>query len=268
MTNQLPYQDAARLVDSQLGRVKHDMAVVLGSGLGGFTKHLSDKKTIATNEIPGYPISTVVGHRGEIVSALSGEKRILVFSGRVHFYETLSATASAVTAIMAHHLGIKKIILTNAAGILNRLFAPGELMIVTDHINLTSRNVLMDLGCSLTGIDPIYSGRLNSIALSAASKINTELRSGVYIGLTGPAYETAAEVKYYRQLGGDAIGMSTIHEATFARHVGMEVLGISCLTNYSTGITNKKLSHSEVTDIGRSVSARFAELLAAIIEFA
>lgn len=246
--------------------MRHDIAIVLGSGLGGFAKHLSDKIVLKTNEIPDYPRSTVPGHIGEIMSARISNKRVLVFSGRVHFYETASTIDAAVTAIVSYQLGIKTIVLTNAAGILNANFSPGDLMLIKDQINLTSRNVLLDLKMPGKDVNPIYSENLAAKAFLAAQESNTDLKKGTYIGLTGPSYETPSEVKFYRSFGGDAVGMSTIHEATFARSVGMEVMGISCLTNYSTGITAEKLSHEEVTKIGTSVDAKFSHLLTKLVE--
>jgi len=263
--SRLPFESSAEFIAKAFGDAPHDIAFVLGSGLGGFTRHLSDKASLETTSIPDYPASTVVGHKGEIVSASLNKKRILVFSGRSHYYETGSTVNASATAIVSYLLGIKKIVLTNAAGILNALFVPGDLMLITDHVNLTSRNVLQDLKSSVCNIERAYSERLSKLALSAAEQTNVDLKKGIYVGLTGPSYETPAEVTMYRKFGGDAVGMSTIHEAVFARSVGMEVLGISCLTNYSTGITPEKLSHEEVTDVGARVDEKFTKLLSALV---
>ena len=248
-------------ISSRFGAVSHDVAIVLGSGLGGLVSHLTDKRVLRTTEIPDYPRSTVPGHVGEIVSARLGAKNVLIFSGRVHFYESGSTVASAVTALVSHGLGIKTFVLTNAAGILNRSFSPGNLMVIRDQINLTFRNVLRgtEPGTQIAG--PVYSRRLEQVAMASAEETGVALKSGIYLGLTGPSYETPAEVKMYRLIGGDAIGMSTIHEATYACSVGMEVLGISCLTNYSTGIGNQKLSHTEVMEVGTRVGENFSKLL-------
>ncbi|MFZ1080557.1 MAG: purine-nucleoside phosphorylase [Candidatus Kryptoniota bacterium] len=262
----LPFRSASDFVANYLSNVHHDIAIVLGSGLSGFTKHLSRKIVLRTNQIPGYPRSTVVGHHGEIVSASIANIRILVFSGRVHYYETASTIDAAVTSIVSHQLGIKTIILTNAAGILNEKYVPGDLMLIKDQINLTFRNVLRDLNISVRDLNPIYSKKLATAALTAAEKSGVNLKSGTYLGLTGPSYETPAEVKFYRTLKADAVGMSTIHEAMFARSVGMDAMGISCLTNYSTGITSGKLSHKEVTKIGAKVDKKFSKLLTTFIE--
>jgi len=261
-----PFKKSADFISSRFGNAHHDIAIVLGSGLGGFTKHLTNKTTLKTIEIPEYPHSTVPGHAGEIISAKVGDKRILVFSGRVHYYETASTVDAAATTIVSHLLGIKKILLTNAAGILNEKFSPGDLMLIKDQINLTFRNVLLDLKISARNFDPIYDDALSAKVVSAAEKSGIDLKSGIYLGLTGPSYETPAEVKFYRSIGGDAAGMSTIHEALFARAVGMEVAGISCLTNYSAGITSEKISHEEVTKVGAEIDEKFSRLLTKFVE--
>lgn len=259
------FNTASEFIAARFGGVRHDIAIVLGSGLGGFAGHIVKKVVLPTADIPDYPCSTVPGHSGEIISAVVGTKRVLVFSGRVHYYENSSTTDAAVTAIVSNALGIKRIVLTNAAGILNESFQPGDLMVIKDHINLTSRNVLRASGCSPVKLQPVYSEELSRLAFAASEKSGVNLKSGVYVGLTGPSYETRAEVRLYRNLGGDAVGMSTIHEATYARAAGMDVLGISCLTNYSTGITNRKLSHDEVTEIGARVDEKFSKLLITFI---
>lgn len=264
--NSSAFESSADFIAKEFGGRQHLAAVVLGSGLGGFTNHLADKQVLHTVDIPGYPTPTVIGHSGEIVSAEARGKRILVFSGRAHYYETASTLNASVTAIVSHALGIKTIILTNASGILNESFYPGDLMLIKDQLNLTFRNVLQDLRLPATNIGPVYSEHLAGLAYAAAARAGVNLKGGVYVGLTGPSYETPAEVRVYRKLGGDAVGMSTVQEALYARAVGMQVMGISCLTNYSTGITSEKLSHSEVTEIGARVDAKFSLLLSTFIE--
>lgn len=328
---QLPFQAASDYIARHFGSTRHDVAIVLGSGLGGFTKHLPDNIALKTSDIPDYPRSTVVGHRGEIASVKVGKKRVLVFSGRVHYYESASTIDAAVTAIVSHQLGIRRIVLTNAAGILNMRFTPGDLMLLKDQINLTFRNVLAEMNYSeaklrgmhashpligedkgegefqreqspsprnkhsagsnlphrgegnsndpdaslkqpfrseapIVSLEPIYDGDLAKTAFAAAGEAKINLKSGVYVGLTGPSYETPAEVNFIRKVGGDAVGMSTIQEAIFARSVGMKVLGISCLANYTTGMTSKKLSHEEVTEIAAKVDEKFSRLLTTFVE--
>lgn len=264
-TSHLPFKESADYIKKYFGAAHHDIAIVLGSGLGGFTAHLSDMKVLKTAEIPSYPQSTVVGHSGEIVSAELNDKRVLVFSGRVHYYESASTVNSALTAIVSHQLGIENIVLTNAAGILNESFDPGDLMLIKDQINLTFRNVLRDLGPLADRPGRIYSEKLAGKLFAGAERARVNLKAGVYLGLTGPSYETAAEVKMFRLLGGDAVGMSTVQEAIFAQSVGINVAGISCLTNYCTGLTSKVLTHEEVTQIGAGVDDKFSRLLTEFI---
>ncbi len=260
-----PFETSSRIIAERFAGTNFDLAVVLGSGLGGFAKHVKVDSVISTSDIPGYPMSTVVGHGGELISAKVEGKRVLVFSGRVHYYENKSTAAAATAAIVSSGLGIKRIVLTNAAGILNQSFQPGDLMVINDQINLTFRDVLKGNNRGILDLSPIYSPDLARTAHAAGEASGVNLKSGIYIGLTGPSYETAAEVRMYRLLGGDAIGMSTIHEAIYARSAGMQVLGISCLTNYSTGLSKEKLSHSEVTEIGARVDTKFSKLLLKLV---
>ncbi len=259
-------KSASDFIAARLGNEHYDIAIVLGSGLGGFTKHLAEKKVLPVEEIPGYPRSTVTGHSGRIFGASAGNRNVLVFSGRVHYYESASTIDAAVTAIVSAKLGIKRIVLTNAAGILNEAFLPGDLMLIKDHLNFTMKNILAEVHFPVMNLNPVYNESFARLATAAAEESGVNLKSGVYVGLTGPSYETPAEVRLYRNLGGDAVGMSTIHEAIYARAAGMEVLGISCLTNYSTGITSTKLSHSEVTEIGARVDEKFSRLLLSLVE--
>ncbi len=262
---EMPFRKSAEFISDRFGGKNHDIAVVLGSGLGGFTAHIDNKQTLPTVDVPEYPRSTVPGHSGQIMSAEVDGRNLLVFSGRVHFYETASTLNATVTAIVSHLLGIKTIVLTNAAGILNEAFYPGDLMLIKDHLNLTNRNILTDIHAPVTNLHPIYDERSALIMYSSAAESGVNLKGGIYVGLTGPSYETPAEVRMYRQLGGDAVGMSTVQEALYARAAGMNVVGVSCLTNYSTGITSEKLSHSEVTEIGKKVDDKFSALLTSFI---
>lgn len=260
------FKSSVEFIAKEFSGRPHELAVVLGSGLGGFAGHLNDKVVLSTRDIPDYPQSTVTGHSGEVISAEAAGKRIMVFSGRVHYYEAASTLNAAVTAIVSHALGIKTIVLTNASGILNESFYPGDLMLIKDQLNLTFRNVLVEMHFPVTSINPVYSERLAGLAYASAEKAGVNLKGGVYVGLTGPSYETPAEVRAYQKLGGDAVGMSTVQEALYAKAVGMEVMGISCLTNYSTGITSEKLSHAEVTEIGAKVDEKFSRLLTTFIK--
>ena len=262
---EIPFEESIKYLREKFAARTHDVAVVLGSGLGGFTKHLGGKDSIPTTDIPGYPHSTVTGHSGEVMSARVADKRVLVFSGRVHYYESASTLNAAATAIVSHALGVKTVVLTNAAGILNEAFYPGDLMLIKDQLNFTFKNILGELRFPAGNIHPIYSERLAVMMYEASVRAGVNLKGGTYVGLTGPSYETPAEVSMCRKLGGDAVGMSTVQEALYARAAGLDVVGISCLTNYSTGITPEKLSHAEVTEIGARVDKKFSALLTAFI---
>ncbi len=263
--NSIPFQRSTDFIKARFKNTRHDIAIVLGSGLGNFTKHLPGKIILNTDEIPDYPQSTVAGHKGEIISAKIANKNALVFSGRVHFYETGSTLDAAATAIVSCQLGIRNILLTNAAGILNDKFSPGDIMLIMDQLNLTFRDVRIDLSIRTYAANPVYDQRLAFSAVQAAERAGVSLKKGIYVGLTGPSYETPSEVKFYKSLGGDAVGMSTIQEALFAQSAGMRVLGISCLTNYSTGISTKKLYHQEVTTIAQKTDKKFSKLIIELI---
>ncbi|RCK76698.1 MAG: Purine nucleoside phosphorylase [Ignavibacteriae bacterium] len=245
--------------------IKPKCAIILGSGLGDFAEYLENKDVIQNSDIPHYPKSTVVGHKGKLVFGFLNKKPILAFQGRIHYYETGDLNTILYPILVAHRLGIRKIILTNAAGGVNRNFHPGDLMLIKDHINLTfetAYSVLQESKYSLKGY--VYDKDLIKTAVDIADEKNIPLREGIYVGVKGPSYETASEIEMIRRIGGDAVGMSTVNEATLASLLGMKVIGISCITNYATGVTNLKLSHAEVTEVANKVKHRFSELIKAI----
>jgi purine-nucleoside phosphorylase len=247
---------------------KPRVAIVLGSGLGDFAEKLNSRDTIATSKIPHYPHSTIEGHKGNIIFGKLFGIPLLAFQGRVHFYETGTLETALYPILVAHQLGIKTIILTNAAGGVNRNFKAGDLMLITDHINLTFENPLSILSPSLRKKNKnkdIYSHLLQQKILTISLQKNIQLQQGVYCCVKGPSYETAAEIEMIRRIGGDAVGMSTVNEATLAASLRMKVAGISCITNLATGISTTKLSHSEVTEVADRVKHTFAELLTSII---
>jgi purine-nucleoside phosphorylase len=248
-----------------------DVAIVLGSGLGDFTAALQDATTIEYHEIPNWPASTVVGHAGRLVVGTLANKRVVALSGRVHFYEghDLRTVTFATRAIGV--LGVKTIILTNAAGGINLEFSPGTLMLMDDHINLLGSNPLVGanddrFGPRFPDMSEVYSLRLRTIANVAAQAQNSPLAHGVYVAVHGPSYETPAEIRYLRTIGADAVGMSTVPEAIVARHMGLEVLGISCITNMAAGVLPQPLVHDEVMEVARRVRKRFGALLEGIVE--
>ncbi len=239
-----------------------EIGLVLGSGLGQFADSISDALHIPSSEIPCYPQSTVEGHKGHLVFGRVASKRVLLFQGRIHFYESSNLQSVLYPIRVAHALGISTLILTNASGGINPAFRPGDLMLITDHLNLTTQQ--FDWSGWKHGGSP-YDASLQQTAKTCADRNSIELQNGVYAGVKGPSYETAAEVEAIRRLGGDAVGMSTVFEASLARSLGMSVLGISCITNLATGISKSKLSHAEVTEVGALARDKFSQLIRSII---
>jgi purine-nucleoside phosphorylase len=242
-----------------------DIAIILGSGLGNFADSLTEKIKIPTSQVPHYPRSTVVGHAGNLVSGRLENIKVLAVQGRTHFYEGHSIDDTVYIVRLLAKLGVNKLIVTNAAGGVNRIFKPGDLMIITDHINFMFRNPLR--GPVVTGeqrwpdllnaYDPEYVVILEQIGL----ELKIPLRKGVLMASTGPTYESAAEIRMARTLGADAVSMSTVPEVLTARALSMKVAGISCITNLATGISPNPLSHNEVTEIAEKVNEKFQRLV-------
>lgn len=240
------------------------LGMVLGSGLGDFADSLPNAISIATSSIPNYPRISVEGHKGRLVFAEVDKHEILVFQGRVHFYESDDLEAVLYPVRVAYDLGIRTLIVTNAAGGVNPSLAPGDLMVITDQINLTSLHLPSLIGKPISH-QMAYSRKLIQLAFHTGESHGLLLKKGVYAGVLGPSYETASEVEMIRRIGGDAVGMSTVMEVSLASSLGMEVLGISCITNRATGISSSRLSHDEVTEVANRVKKDFALLLSLII---
>ena len=247
-----------------------DVAIVLGSGLGEFTTALREAVVCAYADIPNWPASAVIGHAGQVVVGTIAGKRVAALSGRVHYYEghDLRTVTFAIRAIAA--FGVKTVILTNAAGGINTDLKPGTLMLIDDHINLLGSNPLVGpnderFGPRFPDMSEVYSPRLRKIAVEAAAAARVPLARGVYVAVHGPSYETPAEIRAFRTLGADAVGMSTVPEAIAARHMGLEVLGISCISNAAAGVLPQPLVHDEVMEVARRVRGAFSALLEAII---
>jgi purine-nucleoside phosphorylase len=261
---------AAASIRARCG-VLPDTAIVLGSGLGDFADTLLDAIATPYGEIPHWPASNVVGHAGRLVIGNVGGRRVAALSGRAHFYEGHDlATVVFATRVMGR-LGVKQVILTNAAGGINTGFAQGALMIIDDHINLLGTNPLVGgnderFGPRFPDMSEVYSKRLRALADDAARARGVAVSHGVYVAVHGPSYETPAEIRYLRIIGADAVGMSTVPEAIAARHMGLEVLGISCITNMAAGVLPQPLVHDEVMETARRVRGSFIALIEGILE--
>jgi purine-nucleoside phosphorylase len=245
-------------------------AVVLGSGLGGFASSLDRAASIPYSEIPNWPVSNVVGHEGRLVIGEAAGRPIAALSGRAHFYEGHDLRRVTFGTRVLGVLGVKTLILTNAAGGINSGFAPGDLMVIDDHINLLGSSPLTGpnderFGVRFPDLTNVYSPRLRHLADEAAAALGLTLRHGVYAACHGPSYETPAEVRYLRTIGADAVGMSTVPEAIVARHMGIDVLGISCITNFAAGVLPQPLNHDEVLETAKQVRDTFIALLNGVI---
>lgn len=260
---------AAQMIRS---RVKFDpsVAIVLGSGLGAFADDLAEASSIAYSEIPGFARATVEGHAGRLVVGKAGEVPVAAMQGRFHFYEGYSLEDVTFPVRVLKVLGVKTLILTNAAGSLNVEFTPGSLMVISDHINLMGVNPLIGpnderFGPRFPDLTSTYAPDLQNMVIEEAKAIGLEMRRGVYASLTGPSYETPAEIHMVRTLGGDAVGMSTVPEAIVARHMDMQVIGISCITNLAAGVSNLPVDHTQVIATGERVREQFTGLLKRVI---
>lgn len=263
-------QEAAAWLGARHG-APPDVAIVLGSGLGEFGSALQDAVTCAYTDVPHWPASRVIGHAGEMVVGHMRGRRVAALRGRVHFYEghDLATVTFGIRALAV--FGVRTIVLTNAAGGINTAFEPGTLMLIEDHINLLGSNPLVGpndgrFGPRFPDMSEVYSRRLRGAAEAAARAVGVPLARGVYIAVHGPSYETPAEIRAFRTLGADAVGMSTVPEAIVARHMGMEVLGISCITNAAAGVLPAPLVHDEVMAVANRVRGEFSRLLEAIVE--
>lgn len=255
----------------QRTELRPTVGVILGSGLGQLVERMSDTVAIDYAELPHFPTPTVAGHAGRLVLGRIGGVEVLAMQGRFHFYEGHDMRTIAVPTVFMQRFGVRTLVVSNSAGGINRDFVPGDLMLITDHINLVGTNPLIGLNDERLGprfpdMTEPYSLRLIALAEAAASDMGVKLRQGVYAGLSGPYYETAAEIRYLERIGADAVGMSTVPEVIVARYLGMEVLGISCVTNMATGIAKVKHAHAEVVRIANEASERFCTLVAATIE--
>jgi purine-nucleoside phosphorylase len=246
------------------------IAIVLGSGLGAFAEQLEGATAISFGEIPHFPQSTVPGHSGKLVIGKVAGVPVAVMQGRVHAYEGYSSEEVTFPVRVLGRMGVKTLVLTNAAGGINEGLKQGQLVLIADHINLSGRNPVAGLNDERLGprffdMSEAYSERLRGLAHEAARAMEFRLDEGVYLSVLGPSFETPAEIRAFRTMGADLVGMSTVQETIVARHMGIEVLGISCVTNLAAGIQKEPLSHEEVMETGRAVEAQLAGLLTRVV---
>ena len=264
-------QEASEYVKGQIGPEPVAIGMILGSGLGALADELEDAIAVPYADIPHFPTSTVKGHAGRLVAGQLGGKRVLVMQGRFHYYEGYGMATVVFPVQMMHMLGIENLLVTNAAGCVNAQWQAGDLMLISDHLKLIGDNPLRGpnldaLGERFFDMSDAYTKSLRVLARAQAKKLGLTLREGVYQLFTGPSFETPAEVRFARLCGADAVGMSTVPEVIAARHAGMNVLGISCLTNMAAGILDQPLNHAEVLETGLRVKSSFSALVQAIVE--
>ncbi|CAH0345617.1 purine-nucleoside phosphorylase [Bacillus sp. CECT 9360] len=262
-------EKAASFIEGKLDG-KPEIGLILGSGLGVLADEIENPVKIPYEEIPEFPVSTVAGHAGQLVLGDLSGKKVVAMQGRFHFYEGYSMDKVTFPVRVMKLLGVEKLIVTNAAGGVNEEFRAGDLMLITDHINNTGTNPLIGsnderFGPRFPDMSEAYSKNLQAVAKEVAGKLGIDLKEGVYVGNSGPTYETPAEVRLARMLGGDAVGMSTVPEVIVARHCGLNVLGISCITNMAAGILGQPLSHEEVIETTEQVKSSFLSFIKEIV---
>ncbi|WP_232696233.1 purine-nucleoside phosphorylase [Brevibacillus daliensis] len=263
-------EQAKAFIEEKLNE-KPTIGLVLGSGLGVLADEIEDAVIIPYDEIPHFTKSTVVGHKGQLVIGKLQGKQVVAMQGRFHYYEGHELEAVVFPIRVMKAIGVETIIVTNAAGGINKEFDSGNLMLISDHLNLTFRNPLIGpnddtLGVRFPDMSEAYSKRLRELAKEVANELAIDVKEGVYVGLLGPSYETPAEIRMLATLGGDAVGMSTVPEVIVARHMGVEVLGISCISNMAAGILEQPLSHDEVMETTERVKSEFLALVKGVIE--
>ena len=269
-TYRLRVDEAVDAITRHAGAAVPDAAIVLGSGLGDFAGRLRDAVSIPYGDLPHWPVSNVIGHEGRLVIGTLGSRRVAALSGRAHFYEGHDLRTVTFAARVIARLGVKVLMLTNAAGGINPALTPGTLMVIDDHINLLGSNPLVGanedaFGARFPDMSEVYSKRLRGVADAVAREQGLQIGHGIYVAVHGPSYETPAEIRFLRGIGADAVGMSTVPEAIVARHMGVEVLGISCITNAAAGVLPQPLNHDEVMEVARQVRGAFAALLEGIL---
>lgn len=260
-------KESAEFIKQKIGADVPENAVTLGSGLGEFADRLTDQVIIPYSEIPHFHGTNVVGHKGQLVyGKIKGEKSVLAYQGRIHFYEGHSYDQVIFPTRVLKVLGVKNLILTNASGGMNPKFNAGDLVLIKDHLNLTGNNPLLGknhdfLGPRFPDMTETYNHEINAKIHAAAKSLNYILKEGIYVGVLGPSYETPAEINMYQKLGGDMVGMSTVPEAIAGHHCGLNIAGISCITNMAAGLGAEKLDHADIKEEANRVKDIFIGLL-------
>ncbi|RAL26521.1 purine-nucleoside phosphorylase [Thermoflavimicrobium daqui] len=263
-------KEAAKAIESK-SKVTPRVGLILGSGLGVLAEEIQEPVKIPYEEIPHFPVSTVEGHVGQLVLGKLEGQSVVVMQGRFHLYEGHELSSVTFPIRVMKELGVETILVTNAAGGVNESFEPGDLMIIRDHINLMFRNPLIgpndpELGPRFPDMSQAYDPKLRELAKQVAVQQGISIQEGVYAGFLGPTYETPAEIRMVRKIGGDAVGMSTVPEVIVARHAGIRVLGISCISNMAAGILPQPLSHEEVMETAEQVKEKFIGLVRGILK--
>ena len=260
---------AAELLRPRLPRHTPALALVLGSGLGGLAKQIENATSIPFAEIPGFPTTTVAGHSGALIAGRLAGKWVLALAGRFHMYEGHDAALAAYPARVLRALGASTLFVSNAAGGIRRTFAPGDLMLIRDHVNLMFRNPLVGTlepgDARFPDMSEPYDAALQQLVRDVAAAEGLPLQEGVYAGLLGPAYETPSEVRMLERLGADAVGMSTVPEVIVARAMGMRVVGVSCITNLACGLSNTPITHAEVLETTARAAVKFEHLVRGVV---
>jgi purine-nucleoside phosphorylase len=258
-------EKSASVIRGKLGKRSPAVGIILGSGLGGLAEKIENAVTIAYSDIPGFPVPKALGHAGTLVCGTLAGREVVAMAGRFHIYEGHPPALSGFPVRVMHALGVRTLFVSNAAGGVNEKFRPGDLMLITDHLNLMWTNPLIGPHQPgeerFTDMSEAYNGHLRSLMRRAAKMTGVELQEGVYAALFGPSYETPAEIRMLRGLGADAVGMSTVPEVLVARALGIRVAGISAITNAAAGVTAAPVTHAEVLDVGRQIATKFESLV-------
>lgn len=262
-------REAADYIKNQ-GVKETEVGLILGSGLGELADEIENRIVIPYTDIPSFPVSTVAGHAGQMVCGTLGGKQVIALQGRFHYYEGYAMDVVTFPVRVMSELGVQSLIVTNAAGGVNREFEPGDLMMITDHINFFGTNPLIgpnneDKGPRFPDVSQAYDLEYQGIIQEVANKLDLPLKQGVYFGTTGPTYETPAEVRMIETIGGDAVGMSTVPEVIVARHAGIRVAGISCITNLAAGLGGE-LNHEDVIEVSARIRSSFKSLVVTLLE--